>query len=66
MKVRGNTTEIAKKLGVEYLVAHSLLTFLEQRGLAKIVEKVKSPSGRGKPTNIWEFENELTIKLVQE
>lgn len=63
MQVTAN--QLAKQLGVEYVVAASLLKLVVSTGQGKEVGKVKtSLSGKGKPSTVYEIPDTLTISLT--
>lgn len=55
--------EVAEHLGVDYVVASGLMTALVEKGLAKHTENRKHPSGKGKPTRIFEVERVVNLEL---
>ena len=58
----GTSAELATKLNVDYLIVQGLVKFLASRNLIKeLPEKRKAPSGKGKPSSVWEISGPLTI-----
>ena len=55
--------ELSEKHGVDAVVANSVLRFLAQKGIAKISETRPSASGKGKPTNVYEMADSVTLDL---
>jgi predicted ArsR family transcriptional regulator len=53
--------EAADRLGVSYVVAAGLMAHLEDVGRAKVVEKKFHSSGKGKPTRVYEVDQNTTI-----
>lgn len=60
---KGTVKELAQKMGVDYQVAHGFVKLLVSRNMAELVEKRKQPSGRGKPSNVYEIPEKLEITL---
>jgi predicted ArsR family transcriptional regulator len=63
MKVRTTAAEFASKMGISYVISSGLLSYLEDIGSAQVVEKQRHSSGRGKPTRVYELDENLTINL---
>jgi predicted ArsR family transcriptional regulator len=55
--------EVADHLGIDYVVASGLMTALVDKGIAKHVENRKHPSGKGKPTRVFEVGQTVTLEL---
>lgn len=55
--------EVAEHLGVDYVVASGLMTALVEKGLAKHIENRKHPSGKGKPTRVFEVDRTINLEL---
>ena len=53
--------EFAEKIGVEYVVASSVLRFMVDKGQAVVVGKITK--GRGKPTLVYEVPEKVEISL---
>lgn len=53
--------DVADKLGISYVVASGLMTYLEQTGKISVAEKRLATSGRGKPTKIYKVDQFVTI-----
>jgi predicted ArsR family transcriptional regulator len=56
MKMKLTAKEAADRLGVSYVIAAGILSHLEEKGRAKVVEKRFHASGKGKPTRVYEVE----------
>lgn len=61
MKVRLTAKDAAERLGVSYVIAAGLLSHLEERGRAVVVEKRFHASGKGKPTRVYEVDQDTVI-----
>jgi predicted ArsR family transcriptional regulator len=61
--MQANTKQIADRLGVSYVVAAGLIKYLTVTGRAKLVEKVRHPSGKGKPTSVYEVSDSVVLDL---
>jgi len=56
--------QLAAQLGVEYVVAASLLKLLVSQGAATEAGKIKtSLSGKGKPSTVYEIPDTFTLNL---
>lgn len=56
--------QLAERLGVDYVVASSLLKLMVSRGVAREVGKIKtSLTGKGKPSTVYEIPGEFTLSL---
>lgn len=56
--------QLAQRLGVDYVVAASLLKLLVSKGLAREAGKIKtSLTGKGKPSTLYEIPGEFTLSL---
>jgi predicted ArsR family transcriptional regulator len=64
-KVRVTAKVAADRLGISYVIAAGLLSYLEDIGAATVVEKIKHPSGRGKPTNLFEVDENVTLSFAE-
>ena len=60
-KVRVTARQIAERLDISYVIASGLISYLEDVGKAVIVDKIVHPSGRGKPTRVYEVDSNVTI-----
>lgn len=58
-----NCKQVAERLGVSYVVAAGLVAHLVKVGKATIAEKVFHESGKGKPTRVYEIEDNVTLDL---
>ena len=63
-KMKCSVKELAAQLKVDYAVAQGVIKFLESQGQATVVEKRKSASGKGKPSNIYEIPETVTIQFA--
>lgn len=61
--IRVTAKELAEKMDVDYVTASSLIKLMLSRGAAKEVDTVKSASGKGKPSRVYEIPAEYTIDL---
>lgn len=62
--IRLNTAEVAKNLGVSYVVAAGLVKHLVDSGKAALVDKVKHESGKGKPTRVYEVADSVALDFT--
>jgi len=58
--------QAAERLNVSYVVASGLMTHLDEVGKAKIVEKIFHESGKGKPTRVYEVEQNVVINFGED
>lgn len=58
--------EAAERLGVSYVVAAGIMSHLEEVGKAKVVEKKFHSSGKGKPTRVYEVEQQTVLDFGAE
>lgn len=56
-------TEFSKLVGIDYGVGSALIKFLVIKGLAKEVGKIKSETGKGKPSSQFEISNHISLDL---
>lgn len=56
--------QLAEAIGVEYLMASSLVKLMVSKGVAKAVDKLPSEKGKGKPSVIYEIPDSFEISLV--
>ena len=63
MKVRTTAAQLADKLKISYVIAAGLLCYLEDTKKAKIVDKIRHSSGKGKPTRVYELDKILSLDL---
>lgn len=61
--MRLTAKQAAERLDISYVVASGLMSHLEDVGKAKIVEKVFHSSGKGKPTRVYEVENNVVLNF---
>lgn len=62
---RVTTQELADRLGVDYLVANTLLRLLESQGKAKHVDTVRT-AARGRGKKVYEVPSRVTLRLLDE
>ena len=67
---RGTIKELQPKLllngvAISALNLSVLLTILKDSGLAKIVAKAPTATGKGKPSNIWEVSEDISLKFTE-
>jgi hypothetical protein len=55
--------QAAERLNISYVVASGLMSHLEDVGKAKIVEKIFHSSGKGKPTRVYDVEQNVVISF---
>lgn len=55
--------QAAERLNVSYVVAAGLMSHLEDVGKAKVVEKIFHESGRGKPTRVYEVDQNVLLNF---
>lgn len=53
--------DVADRTGMSYVVAAGLMSYLEDKGKAVVVEKRFHESGRGKPTRVYEVDQHTMI-----
>lgn len=58
--------QVADRLNISYVVAAGLMSHLEDVGKATVVEKVFHSSGRGKPTRVYEVEQNVLISFGED
>lgn len=51
--------QYADKIGTTYLIASSIIKYLEKKGKIKKVDKISN--GKGKPTNVYDIPDSVTI-----
>ena len=64
--MRLTAKEAADRLGVSYVIAAGIMSHLEDVGKAKVVEKKFHASGKGKPTRVYEVEQQTVIDFGAE
>lgn len=64
-KLRVTAKQLAEKLKVDYVAASSLIKVMLSRGAAKEVDSIKSPSGKGKPSRVYELPPQWTLDLSE-
>lgn len=56
--------QVEARLGVSYVVAAGIVSYLAKAGKATIVEKVFHESGKGKPTRVYEIDENVSLDLT--
>lgn len=59
----GTPKQIEEYTGISQAILSVLLRMAEQNGEAKVIEKVKSHTGRGKPSSVWEVSTAFKVQL---
>lgn len=62
--IRVSKRQLADKYKLDYIAAQGLVQFLVATGKAKVVAKQKSASGKGKPTEIFEIPETVTLNFA--
>lgn len=55
--------QAAERLNISYVVASGLMSHLEDVGKAKVVEKIFHSSGKGKPTRVYEVDQNVVLSF---
>lgn len=55
---------MADRLDVSYVIASGIMTHLIKTGQATVAEKVFHESGKGKPTRVYEVNENVVINLA--
>jgi ribosomal protein S25 len=63
--IKLTTNELAKRMGVEYGVAASIIKLMQKYGKAKECGKIPTLSGKGKPSTIYEIEEEFSLSFKE-
>jgi hypothetical protein len=61
--ITGTPKELESMLGINQAVLSTILRLAEKNGAARIVNTIKSPTGKGKPSNVWELNKTIVITL---
>jgi hypothetical protein len=61
--ITGTPKELESMLGLNQAVLSTILRLAEKNGAARIVNTIKSDTGRGKPANVWELNKTIVITL---
>ena len=64
--MRLTAKQAAERLNISYVVASGLMSHLEDVGKATVVEKVFHVSGKGKPTRVYEVENNVVLNFGED
>ena len=64
--MRLTAKEAAERLDVSYVIAAGIMAHLEDTGKAKVVEKKFHSSGKGKPTRVYEVDQNTVIDFGAE
>ena len=62
-KLTGTPKELEEITGISQAILSTLLRKAEKTGQAKIIKQIKKDGQRGKPSNVWEVNSQLTISL---
>lgn len=62
-KERVTVAKAAEKWGVDKIQANAILSGLVKMGQAAVVDKVKAAGGKGKPSNVYEVDSEVTLRF---
>ena len=64
--MRLTAKQAAERLNISYVVASGLMSHLEDVGKAKVAEKIFHSSGKGKPTRVYEFDNNVVLNFGED
>jgi hypothetical protein len=64
--MRLTAKQAADRLNISYVVASGLMSHLEDVGKAKVAEKVFHVSGKGKPTRVYEVDNNVVLNFGED
>lgn len=64
--MRLTSKQAAERLNISYVVASGLMSHLEDVGKAKVVEKIFHVSGKGKPTRVYEVDNNVVLNFGED
>ena len=56
--------QVAEKLDVSYVIASGIMSHLLKTGQATVVEKIFNENRKGKPTRVYEVNENVVIKLA--
>ena len=62
-KMKITARQVAERLDVSYVVASGLMSHLVASNKARVAEKIFHESGKGKPTRVYEVDNNVVINL---
>jgi len=60
-----NARQLAENLGISYVVSSGLIKLLLEMKQIELAEKVFHSSGKGKPTKIYNFPEEVSIAIKE-
>jgi predicted ArsR family transcriptional regulator len=60
---RLTTADVARNLGVSYVVAAGIVKHLVDSGKANLVDKIRHESGKGKPTRVYEVSDSVALNF---
>lgn len=60
-----NAKQLAENLGISYVVSSGLIKLLLEMKQIELAEKVFHSSGKGKPTKIYNFPEEVSIAIKE-
>lgn len=61
--MEATTAQLASKLDVEYATAAAIIKLIVKQGKGKELRKIPQPSGKGKPSTMYELPDTFTIVL---
>jgi len=61
--MRVSVNQLAKRMGIDYVLASSILKLSLLMGFGKEVGKIKSITGKGKASTVYEVPDHITIDL---
>lgn len=62
--MEATTAQLAAHLDVEYAIASALIKLIVKSGKGRELRKVPQPSGKGKPSTVYQLPESFTIELV--
>lgn len=63
-KIQVTARELAKIMGISYLLASNFVRILEAKGMATRVDS-RPPEGRGRSTNVFEIDSVISFSLEE-
>lgn len=64
--IKGTVKDFQTMFNVDAAITNGFIKFLEATGAAKNVGQQKSPSGKGKPSTVWEIPKVFAVNLKPE
>lgn len=61
--VKVTANELAELLKIDYVTASAIAKLMVAQGKGKLGEPRPQPNGKGKPSNVYELDDEFTLKL---